>query len=386
MKNNRREFLKKTGIMAATVSVGGLTSCTGSGEKKSSPSVDAGQKSEIAEWPVPEAENTPKLCVYTSSDSDEAEMRRLKQIGVDYVIVAGPRVPWTKEDLLKITGHFASGGLKVINMFVGGGNHNTIYGLEGRDKEIADVKESIVSAGAAGVPVLEYNFYAHRFMDGYYAKEGRGGSGVTAFDYAPVKELPPDKEPITAEKLWANLAYFLKEVIPVAEKAGVRLALHPNDPPIPVSHGSDQIIASFKDWKRLFDIVDSPSNGMTYDCGVCREMGENPLEVYKYMRSRDRVNHIHYRNVTVDEPYYKYEEVFFDTGIVNMFEVMKEIVRSGYKLGVFPEHQRALDYDREHGTGIRGGYPGGGGYAGLVYNVAYARAMMQAALSLNPKI
>jgi 4-hydroxy-4-methyl-2-oxoglutarate aldolase len=53
--------------------------------------------------------------------------------------------------------------------------------------------------------------------------------------------------------------------------------LHPNDPPVPVSHGSDQIIASFKEWKRLFDIVDSPCNGMTYDCGVTREMGEDPV-------------------------------------------------------------------------------------------------------------
>ena len=76
--------------------------------------------------------------------------------------------------------------------------------------------------------------------------------------------------------LWENLAYFLKAVIPVAEKAGVRLALHPNDPPVQVSHGNAQIIATFNDWKRLIELVDSPSNGMTYDCGVCREMGEDP--------------------------------------------------------------------------------------------------------------
>jgi len=92
------------------------------------------------------------------------------------------------------------------------------------------------------------------------------------------------------------------------------MAFHPNDPPVPVSQGHAQIAATFNDWKRIIEIVDSPSNGMTYDCGVSREIGEDPLEVLRYPGSRERINHIHYRNVVTDKPSLKYEEVFFDEG------------------------------------------------------------------------
>jgi mannonate dehydratase len=142
-------------------------------------------------------------------------------------------------------------------------------------------------------------------------------------------------------------------------------------------------MATFKDWKRLLGIVDSPSNGMTYDCGVCREMGEDPLEILQYMGTRDRINHMHYRNVTVQQPYNKYQEVFFDEGQVNMFAVMQEVFSLGYKHGIYPEHPRAIDFDREHPGGIANQYPGGGGYAALAYNVAYTKAMMQAVASIN---
>jgi mannonate dehydratase len=163
-------------------------------------------------------------------------------------------------------------------------------------------------------------------------------------------------------------------VIPVAEKAGVRMALHPNDPPVPVSRGSQQIMGTFKDWKRLIDVVDSPSNGMTYDCGVSNEIGEDPLEVLDYLISRDRINHVHYRNCVVDIPREKYIEVSTDNGTVNMFAVMQQLVKRKYKFGLYPEHPRVLDYDKEH--------PRGGNYAGFVYTTAYARAMMQAVMSV----
>jgi mannonate dehydratase len=141
-------------------------------------------------------------------------------------------------------------------------------------------------------------------------------------------------------------------------------------------------MATLKDWKRLISIVDSPSNGITFDCGVTREMGENPIEVCKYFGQRDRINHVHYRNVIVEQPYVKYAEVFLEEGQVNMFEVMKELVALKYNHGLYPEHPRALDYDREHSGGISNQYPGGGGYTGETYNVGFTKAMMLAVLSM----
>jgi mannonate dehydratase len=195
------------------------------------------------------------------------------------------------------------------------------------------------------------------------------------------KDLPP-KEGVgkhtRAEQL-KRAEHFLKAVVPEAEKANVRLALHPNDPPVPVSRGSEQIMASFDQWKRYLDLVKSPYNGMTFDCGVTREMGEDPVAVCRHLGERDCINHVHFRNVRVRKPYVDYTEVFLDEGQVNMFAVMKELVRQKYPRGLYPEHPRALDIDRERS--IRGGYPGGGGLAGEIYNVGYTKAMLQAALS-----
>jgi mannonate dehydratase len=342
MKDNRREFIRKSASLAAAVSVAGLGACTDSG-KKSTANKEVPETAlltqKAVEWPVVFGPDAPRLCVGMSPGNTK-QMRQYKQIGVDHVLTGGPQVPWTEKSLLGIMDPFRAENLTVINMMIGG-NQNIIYGREGRDKEIKDIQDSIQAAGAVGLPVIEYNFYAHRLMEGYYEVKARGGSGITAFDYGRGKNLPADLKsgtPQSAEMLWDNLAYFLKAVIPVAEKAGVRLALHPNDPPVQVSHGHAQIIATFNDWKKLISLVDSPSNGMTYDCGVCREMGEDPLEILRYLGSRDRINHMHYRNVTVQQPYVKYEEVFFDEGQVNMFAVMQEVFRLGYKFGIYPEH------------------------------------------------
>jgi mannonate dehydratase len=334
------------------------------------------------EWPPAEGPGTPRLCLGTGANADEKEMRRIRQIGVDSVLMGGPAIPWTEEALRALVERFRRGGLTVSNLMIGG-FPSTLYGRPGRDEEIEKVKASIVAAGKAGVPVVEYNFYAHRLVEGYYEEIGRAGAGMTAYDYERSKDLPPLPEVGTHDlaSMWANVTYFLKAVVPVAESAGVRLALHPNDPPVPKARGSAQIMATLEGWKKLVMIVDSPVNGITYDCGVTREMAEDPVAVCRWFGERDRINHVHYRNVRVRKPSVDYTEVFLDEGQVDMFAVMRELVRQKYPRALYPEHQRALDVDRET-PGFNPYYPGGGGYAGLVYNVAYTKAMLQAALSV----
>lgn len=334
-----------------------------------------------------EGTDTPKICLEVGAGSlsagtlDDAGARRVKQLGVNYVLMGGPRIPWEENQIRSIMDRLKSGGLTLGNMMIGG-FPNAIYGRPGRDEEIEKVRQSLRAAGRAGLPVVEYNFYAHRIVEGYYEETGRAGAGLTAFDYERVKDLPPlPQEGIhSLEEMWSNVAYFLKAVVPVAEESGVRLALHPNDPPAPISRGSGQIMGTVEGWKRLIDIVPSKSNGITFDCGVTREMGQDPVDVCRYFGTRDRINHVHFRNVRVRVPYEKYTEVFLDEGEVNMFAVMKELVRQKYPRLVYPEHPRALDVDRER-PNFKSAYPGGGSYTGFAYNVGYARAMLQAALA-----
>lgn len=333
-----------------------------------------------ADWPPALGPAAPKICVGAGRNSEPAEMRQWKQVGVDYVLMGGPKIPWEEADLRSIMDSFKAQGIQVINMMIGGFN-DVIHGNPGRDEQIENVIKSIRAAGKAGLPVIEYNFYAHRLTEGYKEEIGRAGAGLTAYDYELSKNLPPRDGVGThtrAEQL-KRAKHFLEAVVPEAEKAKVRLALHPNDPPVPISRGSEQIMDTYEHWKEYLDLVKSPYNGMTFDCGVTRETGEDPVKVCRYLGERDVINHVHFRNVIVRKPYVDYTEVFLDEGQVDMFAVMKELVRQKYPRGLYPEHPRALDIDRE--KGIRNQYPGGGGTVGQIYNVAYAKAMLQAALS-----
>jgi mannonate dehydratase len=389
---NRRNFLKQGASLAAALSVSGVSE---SEAVKHAASKTAAKK---VKWPVLEGADTPKLTQTVPANATPEQMRMHKQFGNDYVLMGGPPLPWTHDSLRAIMDRFQAEGMTVINMMLPGLG-DIIFARPGRDEQIQKVQDSLRAAGSAGLPIVEYNFYGHRLTEGYYTVPGRGGSSYLGYDYnrkmpTPAedmwsypkvrsadevamtpKDLPPlpNEGPHTSEEMWSNLTYFLKAVIPVAEKADVRMALHPNDPPAPVSRGTQQIMNSFSGWKRLVSIVDSPSNGMTFDCGVSNELGEDPLEVLKYLADRDRINHVHYRNDIVEIPSTKYVEVFPDNGTVNMFAVMRELVRRKYKYGIFPEHPRRNAIDEKLG----------GDFVSYLYNLAYARAMLQACLTLK---
>src|SRR4051812_45303691 len=178
-----------------------------------------------------EGPQTPKIALELSSGLlsastlDAAGMRRVKQLGVEHVFCGGPRIPWTEAAVKERIDFFKSGGLTLGNMMIGG-FQNTIFGRTGRDQEIEHVCQSIRAAGRAGLPVIEYNFYAHRIVEGYYEETGRAGTGLTAFDYDRVKDLPPlpEEGAHKLEEMWSHIGYFLKAVIPVATESGVRLA------------------------------------------------------------------------------------------------------------------------------------------------------------------
>ena len=351
-----------------------------------------------------------------------ASYQRIRQLGVTHLLGVGiGGSPWTVETVSRAVQNAKDAGLVAYNSMINVPG-SIIYGRETRGKDMEIFLASIEAAGKGGLPVVEYNFYAHRGIEGYYETVGRARAGYTAFDYelellvdennflvGPIyrdekgqitpetlaafpnarkvkfKDLPalPNEGARTLNEMWANITWFLKAAVPAAEKAGVLLALHPNDPPAPISRGSQQIMGSLAGWKRLIEIVNSPANGITYDCGVTREMGEDAVAVAEYFASRKRINHTHYRNALVDKPYEKYQEVFVDNGMVDMFGVMRALVRNKYTGTIYPEHPRALDADRDRvaAGGRIGGYPGGGGYTGIAYSVAYTRAMMQAALA-----
>ena len=145
-------------------------------------------------------------------------MRRLKQVGVDYFLGGGPRIPWEEADIRSRIEGFKKGGITLCNLMISGFN-DVIWGRPGADAQIENVIKSIRAAGKAGLPVIEYNFYAHRLTEGYKEEIGRAGAGNTAYDYELSKSLPPREGVGThtrAEQL-KRAEHFLK-----ADRAGGR--------------------------------------------------------------------------------------------------------------------------------------------------------------------
>ncbi len=306
--------------------------------------------------------------------ANDAQLRFIVHLGVEWVTMGGPSAPtytpdgsvikgqnnsaseppWKEADVVRTKAHVESFGLKIGNMMLHD-FRNAILGRPGADKDIENVQESIRVAGKVGIPVVEYNWYALRAMGGYYEAPGRGGSIMAAHDYDRSRNLPvlPEVGEHSAADLWKRYERFLKAVVPVADKAGVRLAVHPNDPPPPRYRGVDQILGSVDGLRRVCEIVKSPANGITFDTGVTREMGYNVIENIQWFGKRDQINHVHFRNVLMKVPRQKYTETFIDAGDNDMLACLKALHAVGYPRLIHPDHvpKHPDDPDQRGGWG-----------------------------------
>ena len=245
---------------------------------------------------------------------------------------------------------------------------DVILGRPGRDAAIEKVQQSIRVAGRVGIPYARIQLLCAT-SDGRLRQESR-----TRRIYLCVARCGSKQRPQAfigywrafRSELWERYTYFLKAVIPVAEQAGVKMAVHPNDPPVPVFRGVAQILGSVEGLKRLVDIVPSPANGITLDTGVTREMGHDPVEVIRYFGKRKQINHIHFRNVIVNVPRLKYTEVYLDEGQNDMLAALKALAEVGYSNMIYPDHVPGIPGDE-------------GSRIGWAYAVGHIKALMRAA-------
>lgn len=264
----------------------------------------------------------------------------------------GPRgaqgKPWDEEELVRVRDWIEPFGLRpsVMNLGLSG---NILMGRSGRDEDLETVKACIEAAGRGGIRALTYSFTALRPSEGYSARcgEGRGGSDLRDFDYDRVRDLPPldGVGRHGLEEMWDRITHFLEAVVPVAEAAGVRLAAHPNDPPVPEFRGVAQPLGDLDGLKRLVEVVESPANSIFFDTGVTTELGEDAVEAIHYFGARDRIGTVHFRNVRVEVPRYKYVETFIDEGDCDMFACMQALAEVGYDGMLDPDHTPGVTGD-----------------------------------------
>lgn len=275
--------------------------------------------------------------------------------------------PWEEDELARICRRVASFGLRPASIDLPLSDA-ILLGLPGRTADLERVKAAIGLAGALGLEVLTYNFTALRASEGYGLRRGggRGGAHLRDFDAARLEGLPPlsGLGERSREEMWTHLEVFLRAVVPAAEAAGVRLAIHPNDPPVPVYRGVAQPLDGLAAMRRLIDTVDSPANSVFFDTGVSTEWGEDARAVLRYFGDRDRIGMVHFRNVRLEEPGRRYVETFIDGGQCDMAACMEALYEVGYSGGVDPDHTPGIEGDDD-------------GRQGWAYAVAYMRALRQ---------
>ena len=219
----------------------------------------------------------------------------------------------------------------------------TKLGLEGRDEEIANFISFMKNLKRSGVDVICYNWmpvvsWARTQMD----RPGRGGALMTAFDYEQIKDKPLTKYgDISHESMWKNLEYFLKAVVPEAEKIEMKLALHPDDPQVPKIQGIPRIMNTVQNFDRMLKIMPSDFSGVTMCQGNFSLMGTDIPALIRRWGKAGKIHFVHFRNVQDLSgvlPSTKFTETFHDEGQIDMYAAMKAYYDFGFRGAIRPDH------------------------------------------------
>lgn len=316
------------------------------------------------------------------------------QLGITHLIIFRPDeelLPstrdgyWSFEDLFNMKKKAAEYGLKIggiENFVLRNWDQIVLKGL-GREKQMECVKRTISNMGKAGIPVMGYNFSIAGVWGRMDGPNARGGAISPRF----AKEVSPEEtpipngvfmnfvvsenapkgfiQPVSQEEMWDRLTWFLQNIIPVAEEAGVSMAAHPEDPPVPVLRGMGRMLIHPDAYDRLFSIMPSQHNKIEFCQGTFSEMPDvDVCSTIEKFASLDKIAYVHFRNVQGKYPDYK--EVFVDEGDVDMVEALKCYKKYGYH-GIFmPDHTPSFTSCLESP------------YAATAHAIGYMKGIMQA--------
>jgi mannonate dehydratase len=317
-----------------------------------------------------------KLCeVYSAEEHDR--LRLARQLGLSYAIarVEGPlsRVRREKyvEALAEVKSAFESAGLKIAGVESHPVPAEKIkLGLPGRDEEIENYRAAIDALGRVGIPMVCYNFMAGI---GWYRTKldvpERGGALVTEFDNREALKLGLTRwGAVSEESVWQNLEYFLKAVMPVAEKAGVKMALHPDDPPISPLRGIGRILTSAANYRRVLELAPSPVNGITFCQANFKLMGEDIEALARQWCAQKKIFFVHFRDVDGRREHFR--ETFHDNGPTDMAAMLKVYADSGFDGPLRPDHAPTMEGESNDKPGYQ--------VTGKVFAFGYMKGIMDA--------
>ena len=302
---------------------------------------------ELSEMLAPRPEPLWKLIKQCGVDNvvallngGEQDQRMFQSVGAGSHADAtvGEDAPWSEAAIRRDRAIFADHGLTVVAIEDTAPIDKVRLGLPGRDEQIDHVITQIRAMGRLEIPVLCYNWMAvSSWARTSIAIEGRGGALVTGFRLSDSQKLPPlVADELSAEQLWDALEYFLEAVVPVAEAAGVRLAMHPDDPPRREVRGVPRIMGSLDAYRRLLSIRPSSNNAVTLYQGNFALMTDDLPSAIRELGALGAIAFVHFRDIrgTVDD----FVETFHDEGQNDLAECMRAYAEIGFAGPMRPDH------------------------------------------------
>ena len=275
------------------------------------------------------------------------------QMGITEVIVkvnpdlTGLPDPWKYDTLKKIVDGLATEGLTVVGLEGDPFDMSPVkqFGEEGitpemRDETISHYRELLESMGRLGIKLLCYNFMVGTGWARTGVREGRGEAKATYFSLAETPRMPLK---LTKDQVWANYGNFIKSVMPTAEKCGVRMGLHPDDPCLPELGGYARILETVADYDRAYSIYPCESNAVTYCQANFKLMGADLEETARHFGKR--IAFIHIRDVEGDKT--DFTELFHDQGDTDQFALMRTYRSLGLDVPVRGDHVPEMEGDRK---------------------------------------
>ncbi len=279
-------------------------------------------------------------------------------------------LPWGRLTLARMHAAFKAEGLSLEVIESRPPMDKIKRGLPGREAEIETVMDLLRNMGALGIPVWCYEWMPYlNWMRTSETTPGRGGAQVTSFDLDYVRNLTTEAGAVSEEDLWAHLAYFLECVMPVAEEAGVKLAMHPDDPPLSPLAGMGRIMRSVENFQRLVELHPSPMNGICLCQGNFALMTDDIPRAIRQFANQDRLFFVHFRDVRGTPQ--KFVETFHDNGQTDMLACMKTYREVGYAGVLRPDHVPTMAGDDNDQPGYS--------QIGRLYALGYIRGLREAA-------